>query len=831
MEKLEKIFDKFTLHAKNTLNIASKEAKENKDKLISPENILDAILSEKGSLAYNLLTVNGIKPKKHQLPKRQIKIGNIIGSKLNEKAKEVLIKSIAIAAFHEHKYIGTEHILFALLEKTDLLAKNKNFKKIKKQTLEILTSQTKFQDIQDIPKNKIISGDFFSHTITKTQKKDEETEKFPALNFFCKDLTEKYEYEKGSPVFGREKEIERISNILLRKLKNNPILIGEAGVGKTAIVNGLAQNIAKKDVPPSLLNKRIFSLDMGLLIAGTSYRGEFEARLKDILEEAEDEEVILFIDEIHTIVGAGAASGSLDAANMIKPALSSGNIKVIAATTPKEYKISIEKDPALARRFHPVYIKEETKEQSLKTILGLKSSYQKHHNINISNEAVECAIHLADKFFPHKKFPDKALDILDEASAFLSSQKTTSETEKEISEISEEIKNVKEEKKLAILNERYKEATDLKKIEDFLLSEKEKLKNELKEEEQKKRKATLKKEHIELTVSKIFQISTDQKSERKKILNLKQNLSKKILGQEKAIKNIAKVIIKSYASIRKRHRPIASFVFLGPSGVGKTELAKQMAKEIFESENSYHKELNGFIRIDMSEFSEAHSVSRLVGSPPGYVGFEEGGFLTDKIKNNPRSLILFDEIEKAHPNIFNILLQILDEGVLTDANSQTIDFKNTVIVMTSNIGAEEFNKESLGFFENKKSKEEFYQTEESVKKSLNEIMKPELINRIDKILTFTPLSEKTIEKITKKEIEELKKELKENKNIDLFVGDEVVEFLSKKTKNKNQGARLIKKIIEDEIEFIIAKSLLSEKIKEGESVKISLDKNKKIKIS
>ncbi len=826
MKNINKILEKFTTHAKNVILLAEASGQKSK-KPASAKNILDAILKEKGSLAYNLLVVNGIKPKPQN--KKQINeqsLQNAI-SNFNSEAKDILTKSISLAVFFGHKHIGTEHLLLAILEKTDLLKNEKNYEKIKSQTSEMLKSSSNFQKIQKISGKNITSIEtVLTDKKTKVKKIKKEREKFPALYFFCKNLNEEYLDGKLPEIFGREKEIQRVSNILLRKLKNNPLLIGDAGVGKTAVVYGLVQKIAKQEVPEKLLNKKIFSLDMGLLIAGTSYRGEFEARLKDVMEEAEDEEVILFIDEIHTIVGAGAASGSLDAANMIKPALSSGNIRVIAATTPKEYKASIEKDPALARRFHPVYIKEESKEDTLKTIFNIKESYERHHQILISDEAIRYAVSAADKLLPNKKFPDKALDIIDEASARLASQKTASEDQIELSEVLCETDQIKEEKKLAVLNEDYKKANELKQIELFLKKEANILKKNIKKQNTNEKKPVLLKKHIQETIKEMFSISLEDDDLRKKALTLKQALKENIIGQNKTIEKISSTIIRSFAGINQKNKPIASFVFLGPSGVGKTETAKQIARHLFGNTNPYNNSLSSFIKIDMSEFSEPHFVSRLLGSPPGYVGFEEGGYLTEKVKNNPHCLVLFDEIEKAHPQIFNILLQILDEGILTDSNSQSISFKNTIIIMTSNIGSDKFSKDALGFSEKSHNAQE--QIGKEARKMLSEILRPELINRIDDILAFSPLSEKDIEKIVKKEVNKLKENLEKNQNIKLNVSDEVVKFLVKKSENKEEGARLVRKTIENMLEYPIAKMIL----KNNSPKKIeAYIKNKKIEIS
>lgn len=584
--------------------------------------------------------------------------------------------------------------------------------------------------------------------------------KFPALSFFCENITVRTHARMHDPFYGREKEMQRIVATLLRKTKNNPLLIGEAGVGKTAIVHGLCQRIAQGAVPRELAGKKVFALDMGLLVAGSMFRGEFEARLKDVIEEASDNEVILFIDEIHTIVGAGNASGALDAANMLKPALSRSGIRIIAATTPEEYRKSIEKDVALARRFQPILVREESEEGTLALLERARPSYEQHHGISIASGALEAAIRYSQKYQPHRRFPDKALDLIDEAASRLRAQGITH---------------------------------------------------------------TLEAAHIKDTISEILGIET--LDDAAPSFNIADILNTKIVGQKEVIAKIAQVVTRARAGLTASHRPLASFLFMGPSGVGKTQTAKELAFAVF-GERSPHHALGNFIRLDMSEFSEAHSISRLIGAPPGYIGYEEGGYLTEKIKRNPYSLVLFDEIEKAHPQIFNILLSILDEGTLTSANSEHINFKNTIIVLTSNIGTEEFNKKAMGFgltspVGTAPLETEYNAIKKNVLSSLKEIMRPELINRIDHIATFLPLSEDSLRAIAALHLDALAEKLKKEKNISVTFAPSIARYIASLPRGENEGARIIGRSIAEHVEFPLAAQIVAGTLRSGSNIRVT----------
>lgn len=819
-------FSKFTAHAKNILAGALAAAEKENAGQIAPMHLFSAMLSEKGSLAYNLLVLNGIAKNGGKVERRNNKTKKqnkpeeadltMIADKLDNSSKEIIKKAATSAAKHNHAYIGTEHLLYGILKESTLLKNQKGYSKLTNQLDNFLRSSAQFHNLDRFAKSGFASEkSMFAFGIGKKKEGKESREQFPALSFFCEELVKKAREGKLQPVFGREKEIQKTINALLRKTKNNPLLIGEAGVGKTAIVHGIAQKIANGEVTPFLRDKKIFYLDPGEMVAGAMFRGDFEARVKDILEEAKDDSVILFIDEIHTIVGAGNASGALDMANMLKTPLAQGEIALIAATTTAEYKKTIERDFALARRFQPIQVNEETEENTFALIKNLKSGYQAHHNLNISDEAIKSAIYYSQKYIHQRRLPDKALDLLDETAARLKNSYGISEEEQELLAAENRLKEILAKKNEAVNAGLYDDGLGLQSIENSLVLELEKVKNKILEKAGSSPLPTLTETHIKETIFEMLGATAIDEQNIASRIDIKKILKEKIIGQDNVIDKIVQVVIRAQAGLLQKNRPLASFMLLGPSGVGKTQLAKELASIIFAG---------NIIRIDMSEFSEPHSISRLLGAPPGYIGYEEGGFLTEKIKRNPYALVLFDEIEKAHPQIFNILLQILDEGIITDANSETANFRNSIIILTSNIGTEEFNKKAIGFSEEKTEfNSEYKNVEKNVLASLKSIMRPELLNRMDHILTFMPLSKKSLERIVEINLNKLAEKLKKEKGILLSWNEKTLDWLAEKSTSENEGARLVSRVIAEHVEFPIAEMILDGKIGNNNMVSIMTD--------
>jgi len=619
------------------------------------------------------------------------------------------------------------------------------------------------------------------------------------------DLTKMAKEGKLTPLIGREKELQRIIEILTRKTKNNPVLVGDPGVGKTAIVEGLAQRIVKGEVPDQLKGKVVLALDMGRILAGTKYRGEFEERLKSVIDEIKKlgDKVILFIDELHTIVGAGAAEGAMDAANILKPALARGELRCIGATTVEEYRKHIEKDKALARRFQPVYIGEPSEEETIEILKGLRESYEKHHGVRITDEALEAAVKLSSRYITERFLPDKAIDLIDEASSKVKLRKSTKDPR--IVEMEEKMKKVEEDIDELTVKSRYKEAYERKKELFDLKKEYEKIKEELGYKEDN----TVTEDDIAKVVESWTGIPATKlvESEREKLLKLEELIHQRIVDQEEAVKVIADTIRKARAGIKDPRRPIGVFLFLGPTGVGKTELAKALAEVLFGSEEA-------LIRIDMSEYMERHSVSRLIGSPPGYVGYEEGGQLTEAVRRRPYSVILLDEVEKANVEVFNVLLQVFDDGRLTDGKGNTVDFKNTIIIMTSNIASEKI-LEAI-------EKDDLSSVNLAVEEEMRKTFRPEFINRIDSIVIFRPLSMEHVKKIVDIMIRRIEEVLKDRK-ITIELTEEAKEYLAERGYVPALGARPLKRVIEEELESMIAEAILDGRIKEGEHVLVDAD--------
>ena len=843
-----KISSRFTARLKNVLKRAEETAFKRRSAFIGPEHLLYGIISEQGSVGFNILSEQKIKTEtlekllqfstKESYDQWQIK--------LSKETKDVFRKAAVMANRFEHKYIGTEHLIWGIFSQENLticsfLKKEKgvNIKKILERTGSLLESVSRFSEMTQFL--NLTSSEKVSRIGAMIDSQNQSSvapmpapapmsisqKETLALDYFCVDLTKEAEKGTFDPFIAREKEIEQAINVLLRKIKNNPVLIGQPGVGKTAIVQGLAQKIALGEVPEYLAPKRIFSLDLTALVAGTTFRGEFEERLKDILAEIKkNPEVILFIDEIHAIIGAGSASGSLDAANILKPALVSQNFQCIGATTSEEYHRYFRKDPALERRFQPILIEEPNEEQSIKILLGLKPSYEKFHKVVITHQAVESAVKLSQRFISDRFLPDKAIDILDEASARLKSRNSSRGYFKQIKEISRKREEILSCKEKAVIEESYQDALKLKVAEEKLLQEIYFLQNKQKEEYSKKNKKSLTAEDVAQVVSKISGVPADHclLEERKELKNLEQIMNKRLIGQKEAIKELAQVIRRSRSKISDPNRPLGSLVFLGPTGVGKTETARVLANLIYKDPSS-------LIKIDMSDFMESHTVSRLVGAPAGYVGYEEGGKLTEAVRLKPNSIVLFDEIEKAHPDVFNILLQVLEDGELVDAKGEKINFKNTIIIMTSNVGTADFTREAvcLGFSKEEKEKshsqsiesieEKYIQIRKEVLKELKELFRPELLNRISKMIVFKPLGSNEIKKIVNLQFRNLAARLAQEK-IKLNFSKAALNFIAEKSFDPNQGARLIRRKIENLIENPLSEKIIGEEIKPGDKVKI-----------
>lgn len=821
---------KFTKNTKKIIANAFETAGNSKDREVGAIHLLIGIWQEKGTLGTALLQLHNFQNKntsklissyskehiKEETPRRH--------PVLSLEAKKILKKAAVIASQYSHKYIGTEHILYSIID-----SKNEKVESIL-QSAKIDKKQIK-KTLHDIFKDTSVFPDPMSvFGITSPMAEDNKRLQKSILSYFCVNLTQLAVEKKIEPIIGRVKEIERLIYILNRKNKNNPILIGEPGVGKTAIIQGLAIKIAKGEVPETLKNKQILSLDLGLVMAGAMMRGDLEARLKDIIEEIKQiKDIILFIDEIHNIVGAGGANGAMDTANILKPSLSQGKIQCVGATTFDEYRRFIEKDRALERRFQPVIIKEINQNQAIEVITGLRPIYEQYHNLKISNGAVSAAVSLSSRYINDRYLPDKAIDVIDETAARVRSinKYALSPTQKQVEIIKNQLKTIEFKKQELVVSENYQEALNYKQQQEKLTNRLSQLKMEHAPNDHS---IEIVEKHIRETIAVMTGIPLDEVRGLNNIKKLEKKLAGQIIGQTHAIKIIGGFIKRANAGIANPNRPWGSFLFLGPTGVGKTELAKKLAEELFGSKES-------FIKLDMSEFMEKHNVSRLVGAPPGYIGYEEGGKLTERVRRNPYSLILFDEIEKAHPDVFNILLQILEDGTLTDARGTQVNFKNTLIIMTSNIGTSEFSKEAskLGFDTARSDKKRGAldkKYEEIKNKTLQELknhMRPELINRIDQTLVFKPLGKKEIEKIIDLELKKLAKRLED---IKMTIDESAKKILKEKSFNPREGARLVRRQIQTLIEEPIADVILDNDPTETDSPIKQIDiKTKNGKIS
>jgi len=824
---------KFSNRVKEVISLSREEALRLGHDYIGTEHLLLGVIREGEGLAISLLKKLGISlddlraSVEHNT--KNTSVGNLKNMKnipLTRQSEKVLKITYLEAKIFKSKIIGTEHLLLSILRDEDNIATQILDKfdvsyDVVKELLEYQSSNpissTSSESLEEDDLSKIKGGFTKSTLIRKTKDKS----KTPILDNFGKDLTKLAEKNKLDPVIGREKEIERVAQVLTRRKKNNPILIGEPGVGKTAIAEALALRIIQKKVSRILHNKRVVTLDLASLVAGTKYRGQFEERMKAVMTEIEkNDDVILFIDELHTIVGAGGASGSLDASNMFKPALSRGELQCIGATTLDEYRQYVEKDGALARRFQVVVVDPTTIKETINILENIKDKYENHHHVNYTPSAIDACVKFSDRYISDRFLPDKAIDLMDEAGSRVHIHNL--DVPEVIVEIENKIEEIKEQKNQVVQNQKYEEAAQLRDTEKKLLSELEIQKNKW-IKDSKKNRHTVTEQHISEVVSMITGIPIERiaQNESNKLLGMSDELSKKVVGQENAIEKLSKAIKRTRVGLKDPSKPIGSFVFLGPTGVGKTELAKVLAKYLFDKEDS-------LIRLDMSEYTEKFSISRLVGAPPGYVGYEEGGQLSEKVRRKPYSVILLDEIEKAHPDVYNILLQILDDGFLTDGLGHRVDFRNTILIMTSNIGARDIKDFGSGIgFETSANIENVNQNISStIDKALKRTFNPEFLNRLDDVIIFNSLSKKDLYKIIDISLNKLYDKANEMGYIISFTG-KAKDFLIEKGYDPKYGARPLDRAIQKYLEDVLAEEILSGELKKGDSIIADYDTKKK----
>ncbi len=810
-------FGGFTGKANAALNFAISFAAEFGHTYIGSEHLLLGLLAVPDSVAVAVLSEFGVsKENVTELIKENIGLGvktKLTPEHMTPRAKRVVEVAQMTAREMGNSFIGTEHILLGILSEGD----NYAIRFLNDLGVDVALLTEKALEYAGASKGTDNSEPPASEKKGKTKGKANQT---PTLDKFGRDLTEMAKMGKIDPVIGRSEEIERVIQILCRRTKNNPCLIGEPGVGKTAIAEGLALKIAENDAPDLLNNKRVIALDLTGMVAGTKYRGDFEERIKNAIDEvAKADDVILFIDEIHTIVGAGAsADGSIDAANILKPSLARGELQVIGATTLDEYRKNIEKDAALERRFQPVIVGEPSEEDAVLILKGLRDKYEAHHRVKITDEAIDAAVKLSARYISDRFLPDKAIDLIDEAASRVRLSASTAPDEVKILE--QEIEQLSSEKNAAICAQNFEKAAALRDEERQKNEKLEELKKEWsKSSEQFSGAVTA--ENIAELISKSSGIPVSQltEEESERLLKLEETLHNRIVGQETAVTAVSKAIRRSRVGLKDPNRPIGSFIFLGPTGVGKTELCKALAEAMFGNENS-------IIRLDMSEYMEKHTVSRLIGSPPGYVGFDEGGQLTEKVRRSPYSVILFDEIEKAHPDVFNIMLQILDDGRLTDSKGRTVNFKNTVVIMTSNIGARFLTekKNALGFYEAQEGSDEAV-AKDKMLEELKKTFRPEFLNRVDDIIVFHKLSKEDIFNIAEKLLLGLKTKLKDME-IEVEFSSSAIEKIADAGFDDVYGARPLKRAIQSLIEDEISEKILSGEIKKGENILLEYNGSK-----
>lgn len=796
------MFGRFTERAQKVLALSQEEAIRLGHSNIGTEHILLGLVREGEGIAAKALQGLALDPAKIQK-----EVENLIGRgkdatqtiHYTPRAKKVIELSMDEARKLGHSYVGTEHILLGLIREGEGVAARVL------SNLGVSLNKARQQVLQLLGSNEANNHSGGSSASAST----------PTLDSLARDLTSIAREGSLDPVIGRSKEIQRVIEVLSRRTKNNPVLIGEPGVGKTAIAEGLAQQIINNEIPEILRDKRVMTLDMGTVVAGTKYRGEFEDRLKKVMDEIRQAgNIILFIDELHTLIGAGGAEGAIDASNILKPSLARGELQCIGATTLDEYRKYIEKDAALERRFQPIQVDEPTSEESVQILKGLRDRYEAHHRVSITDEAIEAAVKMSDRYISDRFLPDKAIDLIDEAGSKVRLRSYT--TPPNLKELEVKLETIRKEKDSAVQSQEFEKAASLRDSEQRLREELEETKKKWKEKQGQ--------ENSEVTVEDIahvvsswtgIPVSKLASTETDRLLNMEQILHSRVIGQEEAVKSVAKAVRRARAGLKDPKRPIGSFIFLGPTGVGKTELARALAESMFGDEES-------IIRIDMSEYMEKHSTSRLVGSPPGYVGYEEGGQLTEKVRRKPYSVILFDEIEKAHPDVFNILLQVLEDGRLTDSKGRTVDFRNTVLILTSNVGAEALQRNKYVGFSLQDGEQSYKDMKGKIMEELKKAFRPEFLNRIDEIIVFHSLEKPHLKEIVTLMVEQLILRLKEQE-MDLELTDAAKEKITDEGYDPEYGARPLRRAIQKFIEDRLSEELLKGNISSGQHILIDVD--------